>query len=263
MTAKVPEALDAITDRVLSYRPVKSGSPPSEGPQVEAWSASIASILEDDGLRLDAAYFNPEVEKLLAAIDEAGMRAETLGSITSRVFIPPRFARVYVEADHGVPFLQGSHVVHLEPANLKFLSREAHKNLDRWIIRAGWLLVTCSGTIGNVTICPPEWDNWAASQHILRVVPDEEMCPSGYLCSFLASPLGQVQLMAKIYGGVVDEITEEQASSVKVPIPTTDEGWEWVRSIDATMKESVAERSKAVNLSSKAVGLFMESWPSL
>jgi len=261
--AKVPKTLDAITDRVLSYRPSKPEPEPSEIDHAEAWSTSIASILEDDGLRLDAAYFNPEVEKLLTTMNKAGMRAETLGSIASSVFMPPRFARVYVEADHGVPFLQGSHVVHFEPANLKFLSREAHKNLDQWIIRAGWLLVTRSGTIGNVTICPPEWNNWVASEHILRIVPDEEKCPSGYLCSFLASPLGQVQLMAKIYGGVVDEITEEQAASVKVPIPTTDEGWERVRSIDATMKKSVAERSKAVSLSSQAVNLFMESWPNL
>ena len=163
----------------------------------------------------------------------------------------------------GCRSCRGNHVVHFQPANLKFLSREAHKNLDQWIIRAGWLLVTRSGTIGHVTICPKDWDEWAASEHILRIVPDEERCPSGYLCSFLASPLGQVQLMAKIYGGVVDEITEDQAASVKVPIPTTDEGWERVRAIDATMKKSVAERSKAVKLSAKAVNLFMESWRGL
>ena len=150
--------------------------------------------------------------------------------------------------------------MHFQPANLKYLSREAHKNLDQRIIRAGWLLVTRSGTIGHITICPEDWDEWAASEHFLRFVPDEEKCPSGYLYSFLASTLGQVQLMAKIYGGGVDEITEDQAASVKVPIPTTDEGWERARSIDATMKKSVAERSKAVSLSAKAVDLFMEAW---
>jgi len=263
MTARVPKELDAITDTVLAYRPTKPEPPPTVGTSAEAWSTSIASIVEDAALRLDAGYFNPDVDKMLAAISQAGMRAETLGSIASRVFIPARFARVYVASDHGVPFLQGSHVVHLQPANLKYLSREAHKNLDQWIIRSGWLLVTCSGTIGNVTICPPEWDSWAASQHILRIIPNEKKCPSGYLCSFLASPLGQAQLMAKIYGGVVDEITEEQVASVKVPMPIDDEGWGWVRSIDAMMKKSVAERSKAVNLSTQAVDLFMDAWHSL
>jgi len=259
VSPKAPPELDAITDRVLSCRPPKSAPDPSPLDQVEAWSTAIGSILDDGGLRLDAAYVNPEVERVLAVIADAEVRMEPLGSVTERVFIPPRFARVYVEADHGVPFLQGSHVVHFQPANLRHLSRESHKNLDRWIVRAGWLLVTCSGTIGNVTICPLEWNEWAASQHILRSIPDEEKCPSGHLCSFLASPLGQVQRTAKICGGVVDEITEEHAASVKVPIPTTDDGWKRIRSIDATMKKSVAERSKAVRLSAKAVDMFMDS----
>ena len=80
---------------------------------------------------------------------------------------------------------------------------------EQWIIRAGWLLVTRSGTTGRTTVCPEEWDEWAASEHILRIVPNEEKCPAGYLCTFLSSPLGQAQLTASIYGAVVDELTEE------------------------------------------------------
>lgn len=257
---KAPKELDAITDAIFLHRPADPVPQASTAKQVVTWSTTIGRILEDAELRLDASYFNPDVEQVLAVMGRMGLRIESLGSLTSRVFIPPRFKRVYVEPEHGVPFLQGSHVTHFQPANLKFLSREAIKNLDRWIIHAGWLLVTCSGTIGNVTICPQEWDRWAASQHILRIVPDETKCPSGYLCSFLQSSFGKVQLTAKIYGGVVDEITEEQAASVKVPIPETVEGWTLVKRIDSTMKKSVAERSKAVRLSSKAVDMFMDSW---
>jgi hypothetical protein len=40
----------------------------------------------------------------------------------------------------------------------------------------------------------------------------------GYLATYLASPIGQAQLTAQVYGAVVDELTEEQASSVRVPV---------------------------------------------
>lgn len=88
------------------------------------------------------------------------------------------------------------------------------KGLDRWIVRKGWILVTCSGTIGRVGLVSSYQDNWAASQHILRVVPDYSKAHPGYLAAFLMTPYGQHQLTAKIYGAAVDELTEEDTESV-------------------------------------------------
>ena len=224
---------------------------------VETFSLPISSLVETDDLRLDASHFNPAVIQAVQHLRESGMRVVRLADVTTRVFIPPRFRRVYVDASVGIPFLQGSHVVHFQPADIKYLSRTAHHRLDRWIIHAGWILVTCSGTIGRVTICPEEWDGWAASQHILRIVPNEEMCPSGYLSSFLSSSFGQVQLTANIYGAVVDELTEQQAESVLVPLPETSRDWELVKSIDQEAKNAIARKSDAVALAKSAVEGFM------
>ena len=139
-------------------------------PTIEHFQLSARTIGETLDLRMDASYYNPAVLHALSTLKQSGMRLEQLGTITSNIFIPPRFRRVYVEPEFGIPFLQGSHVVHFRPADVKYLSRSAHKKIERWIIQAGWLLVTCSGTIGRVTICPREWDGWAASQHILRII---------------------------------------------------------------------------------------------
>ena len=76
----------------------------------------------------------------------------------------------------------------------------AHVRLERWIIRSGWFLVTCSGTMEPVTMAPNGWDRWAASQHIQRIVPKpDKTCPLGYLATFLASPLSHVQLTTQTY----------------------------------------------------------------
>ncbi len=244
--------------------PKTSRAEPAEERQIETFSIAVPWLKKTDELRLDASFYNPRVAEALAVLRRSGMALKPLSEVTCRIFIPPRFKRIYVESGYGVPFLQGSHVVHFEPADIKFLSRAAHKRLDRWIIEAGWVLVTCSGTIGRVAIASPSWDQWAASQHILRIVPETDgPCPAGYICAFLSSELGQAQLTSRIYGAVVDEITEEQAQSVLIPVPSTDEEKKIVAQIDADAQASVLLKDRAVGLSQKAVGEMASLIPEL
>lgn len=221
---------------------------------IESFRVSSELVEGSDSLRLDASHYNHSVIEAIAALGRSGMEVRTLGELVERVFIPPRFRRVYVEESHGVPFLQGSHIVHFEPADIKYLSKTAHVRLERWVIRRGWILVTCSGTVGRVALTPKEWDGWAASQHILRIVPKRnDACPPGYLATFLASRLGHVQLSAQIYGAVVDELTEDQAKSVRVPIATNQEQLRHVRAIDELAMQSVLLRTQAVDLAKQAM----------
>ena len=112
---------------------------PVEKPKgkVDAFSVALPWLKQADDLRLDASFYNPRVAEALAILKRSGLLLQPLSAVTKRVFIPPRFKRIYVEKEHGVPFLQGSHVVHFQPAGIKYLSRVAHKRLDRWIIESG------------------------------------------------------------------------------------------------------------------------------
>ena len=52
------------------------------------------------------------------------------------------------------------------------------------------------------------------------------MSHPGFLAAFLGSPFGQHQLQARIYGGVVDELTAEDTAEVlvsEVPFPAPEE----------------------------------------
>ena len=214
-------------------------------PELESYTLPFKFLANSNEIRLDAGRYSPQLFDAIRTLRESGRPLERLVDITKAVFIPPRFKRVYVEKEFGVPFLQGSHVVHFQPADLKYLSLSS-RNLERWIVNAGWILVTCSGTIGRTMVCPPEWDGWAASQHILRIVPDNKKCPAGFLCAFLSSSIGQAQLTANSYGAVVDELTEEQAGGILVPMPKTTTDRALVRSIDQSMKAATELKSKAV-----------------
>lgn len=223
------------------------------GRELEHFSVSFSLLQKAQDHRIDASYFNPAVARALDTLRHSGLALEPLGEIVSRVFIPNRFKRVYVKEKYGLPFLQGSHVVHFQPADIKYVSRTAHKKIEQWIIEKDWLLVTRSGTVGRVMLCPEEWHGWAASEHILRIVPDEKKCPVGYLYSFLASDIGQIQLTSQIYGAVVDELTEDQTKNVQVPMPRTEEQRRLVAKIAQEAHSAVAMRSKAVDLLTQAV----------
>jgi type I restriction enzyme S subunit len=171
-----------------------------------------ASALDD---RLDASYHVPRLKAALSVLKDGKYPTVTLGELADP-YVPPRFKRIYVEPEYGIPFLQGSHVPMVKPFDLKFLSRRAHANLEPWIIKAGWALVTCSGTIGRIAMVPKAWEGWAASQHIERIIPKGEN-HAGYIAAFLMTPYGQIQLSSKIYGGVVDELTE--GDTVKIIVP--------------------------------------------
>lgn len=221
---------------------------------VEHFSVDSSWLRKSQELRLDASFYNPRVAHAIETLRKSGLIIRTLGEITQRIFIPPRFKRIYVDREHGIPFLQGSHIVHFQPADMKYLSKTAHKNLTELTIRAGWLLITRSGTVGRVAIAPEDWDGWVASEHILRVIPDQDACPSGYLYAFLSSPIGHAQLTAQIYGAVVDELTEEQTKSVLVPLPKTPEQQEQIETINTLALQAVKKRAEASSLAARAVG---------
>ena len=243
MTGDIPKGLDDIVDTVLAYRPPKPGVEPDWSPS--AWGIPVERILSDRELRLDAAHFDLAVERRLSDLKAAGVSFLPLGEITASVFMPPqRQSRLYVEdGEYGVPFLQGGHITSFRPVGMKTISRD-WKNFDDFVVKAGWLLLTRSGTIGSVAICPDEWNGWAASEHVFRIVPDDKKCPSGYLYCCLVSDVAQMQLSAQAYGGQVDELTEDHIRGLKIPI--LDEAV--IDDINRTVLRAIQARSKAAAL---------------
>jgi type I restriction enzyme S subunit len=182
-------------------------------PHPKAFSLK-ASTLQD---RFDASFHVPIAKTAIEFLKKGKFKPVQLKEISENIFVAPRFKRIYVPKEYGVPFLQGSHLPQIRPYNLKYLSRLKQKGLERWLINEDWVLVTCSGTIGRIGLASSHQNNWAASQHILRIIPDYAKGHPGYIAAFLMTPYGQHQLKAKIYGGVIDEITEEDTGDIWIP----------------------------------------------
>ncbi len=171
--------------------------------------------------RLDASYHVPIVQVIEQHLRKNAKEVTHIGDnrISQSVILPGRFKRIYVEKDSGVVFFGGKQIYELDPSNKKYLSFVHHRNRirDQLALHEKMTIVTCSGTIGKVTIVPKHWEGWAANQHIIRVVPAHDQL-AGYLYAWLSSDYAYPLITRFTYGAVIDEIDDRQVSQISIPL---------------------------------------------
>ena len=215
-TSDVLEDISAVHE---SFAEFLSGGDPEKVFQRSFVLPSLA-ITAASGYRLDAHFYRPSRHAHLAKGGDSRWEAVRLGDVVERVFYPHRFKRHYVSAGpDAVPFLGGTNILQLVVKTDKWLSRD-HSHLGELQVRAGWILVTRSGSTGIVSTVPKAWDGYAMSEHVIRVVPREEALPSEYLYAFLRSSFAQEHLQRGIHGSVIDEITTELIEDINLIRPT-------------------------------------------
>jgi type I restriction enzyme S subunit len=208
---------------------------------------------EGSEYRLDAHYYNPSARLAVKKLRKQCPNLKPVREISEQVIMGPRFKRNYVESDHGTPFLSGKNIVQIRPTDLKHLSNTQTEDLDELLVKRNWILVTCSGTLGRTCFVWHNFEDYAASQHILRVVPDEAKIDAGYLYAFLSSSYGYHQILKYRHGSVIDEITDTQMERVLVPRPSPKEQ----RAIGDKVRVAYEKRAEALRLEDKAQSILM------
>ncbi len=191
------------------------------GKKVKAFTVKASEL----NMRFDASYHNPLAETSRRRILKESQSSRTyilkyLKEIADS-YTPPRFRRMYVNPEEGVPLLQGSHVPMIKIFDLKY-QWKGMKGLEKYILKKGWILVTCSGTLGKTALVSSSWEGWIATNHITRLIPkDSTEINPGFLALYIQTTYGQSQILALSYGAVVEEIGEagELFDQILVPLP--------------------------------------------
>jgi len=182
---------------------------------------SCKNIIDDSLLRINAQFYINAEDVFLK--DNSNFTTEKIKNVVKRIFYPGRFKRSYVDKyDRAVPFLGGSNITQLIIETDKWFRHDDPK-LEQLCVEEGWLLVTRSGTTGIVSSVPKSWDGVAMSEHVIRIVPDNEKLDSGYLLAFLKTEYCQKQIAKGVFGSVIDEITPESIGEIEVLIPKNEE----------------------------------------
>lgn len=184
---------------------------------INAFSIKLSNLAG----RVDASYHLPIVDTIVEHFKKYAKEVTTIGDerISSKVILPGRFKRVYVDEGYGRVFIGGKQLGELDPSNKKFLSLLHHGNRieNQLELHENMTLITCSGTIGKVALVGKHWENWTANQHIIRIVP-ANIEIAGYLNIFLSSEYGHQLITRFTYGSVVDEIDDNHIRQISIPL---------------------------------------------
>ena len=208
--------------------------------------------------RLDASYHQPIVDEITRALEKSSAEVAAVSDkrISAKIILPRRFRRIYVDEGCGTPFIGGRQVCQLDPSNKKYLSRVHHVSLveSELFLQEGMTLITCSGSVGKVAMVPKHWQIFAASQHIIRIIPASRDV-SGYLHAWLSGEYAQPLIARFIYGAVVDEIDDGQVGYIPVPL-LNDAHIQ--RKINNMVLRANEKRAAAHAMEQSALGIFNE-----
>ncbi|MYT21753.1 restriction endonuclease subunit S [Streptomyces sp. SID7760] len=178
------------------------------------------SWLREQGLRLDAAPYLSgafAAKQLLKRLPETTpLRLLTRDS--EGIFHAGRPLRRWVTApEHGVRFFSSTDIMEADFSNLPLISKESVSLNPRLLIRSGWSLITRSGNVGRIAYARPDIDGYACSEHVMRVEPDSDRVPPGYLNTFLRSRFGVPIITSHAYGAIIQHIEPHHIEDLPVP----------------------------------------------
>lgn len=171
------------------------------------------------GVRLEASAFSIEAHNAVTALTNSGLPLIPLygkEGLCQEAHNAFRFKRIYVDAEHGIPFLSSSDIISLRPRIENYLSRKYTQNLSKLLIQKWDILISCSGTVGNVSLACETLAGKALSQDAIRLrATDPDL--AGFIAAFLPSRYGRPQLTQATYGSVIVHIEPEHLERVLIP----------------------------------------------
>ncbi len=180
--------------------------------EVDVFNSTSNKILEGD-FRLNAEYY---LHSNSFELSEK-IQTERLSEIAKVVGFGP-FKRYYIDdLQYGVPLISSSEMMELKPTYEGIISKEYTKDFEKYLVKRNTILVSCSGTIGNITFVDDRLNNMAISQHALRVIPND-LINLGLLYTFFNSEFGQSLIKGKKSGAVIDELYKDDLYKIDIPI---------------------------------------------
>lgn len=155
----------------------------------------MSSELEN---RFDVQYYNPKALELIRKMKEKAKETgyeirelNTFGGTKKGIFEIP--ASVYEQT--GIPFIRVSCIKYLtvDVNDLTYLSKDWHEKEQKTEVVPGDIVISKSGTIGNVAIISPWLGNSNISQDIIGFYVNNKRY-SGFLALYLSSKLGKIQM---------------------------------------------------------------------
>lgn len=208
------------------------------------------------GCRFDAPVHLSEGVSAKRLMQSCPYKLLTIGDVSKRVWHAGRWRRVYVNnPKNGVILLGSSAILKSDLSKEKMISIKYTEDKEDKALKKGWTLISCSGTIGNCAFANAQHAEKLASQHVIRVNPNN-ILREGVVYAFLASKYGYSMLTQGTFGSVIQHIEPENVEAI--PIPQFPDSFQ--KEVDDLMQESARLREEAMDALEEAVRYFDEKY---
>jgi type I restriction enzyme S subunit len=204
--------------------------------------------------RLDASYYSPYAMLVQENLKSCGSTLKRISEVTNKVFFCNRFKRKYVNKEFGIPYIAGKNINQIRIPNMHFISKAETERMDEYLLKKGWILLTCSGTIGRICFIWKNFEGYFGTHDLIRIIPDESQVDPGYIHAFLACRYGQEQILKFSHGSVIDHITPEQAQTIQIAIPNQKQQ----KLVGDKVRTAYEKRAEAIRLEDEAQEILMK-----
>ena len=219
------------------------------------WSSvSLSDILTRDK-RLEASTFNIDRDHALQLLNNSKYEVITLGTDNigfNDCYYGPRAKRNYLSDidSTSIGFLGSSEMLDIYPKPIKYVSPD-NPMVKQLSLSEEIILISRSGTIGNVTFVNKSLAKYLVSEHAIRLVIDKF---PGYIYAYLKTDIAQNLLHAEKFGSVILEIEPEALKNMPIPNPPDI----IKKKIDDLILQSYAKRDESNKLIDEATKIMID-----
>ena len=187
--------------------------------EIKWCSVTLSEVLKNQN-RFEASAFSLESKYAYEIINNLKFdKLPLFGKVafTEECFYPGRFKRNYISKtdNEAIGFLGSSEMLEIKPNPEKFLSK-TQNDIGELFLKDGDVLISRSGTIGNIAYASKTLQKYLISEHSIRL---RNLKNPGYIYAFLKTDIGQILIKTNIFGSVVNQIEPKHLENILIPNP--------------------------------------------
>lgn len=219
-----------------------------------SWSSVSLSEVLGKGKRFEASVFDLECKHARNIVENSiyGSSEINIDKDLIECYTRSRFKRIWLEKSE-YPIYQPTSMLDVYPKSDGYISKLTNTNIEALKVSLGQILITCSGTVGNISFVSETLNGKIFSHDLLRVKLKKEY-DNGFFYAFLKTYVGKQILKSNKYGSVISHIEAEHMNEVLVPLAPLN----LKKKIHGLIIQSYANRDESNRLIDEATKIMIE-----